>query len=101
MNAKTKELLYFLLWSCEGLLRPTFRNLTDSFEGWAYRNGLQQQLARLERQQLLESSPSTNAGAMSRMVRLTEAGRIVALGGRDPEKYWSRDWDGLWRIIAY
>jgi len=24
---------------------------------------------------------------------------LHALGGRDPEAWWSRDWDGLWRLI--
>jgi hypothetical protein len=54
MKAKTEELLYLLLWSTDQLMRPTFRNLTDSFETWAYRNGLFQELARLERRHLLE-----------------------------------------------
>ena len=33
---------------------PTFRNLTDSYESWAYRNGLLRQVVTLERQQFLE-----------------------------------------------
>ena len=35
MKAKTEELLYFLLWTCEKAFRPTWRNLEESFEGWA------------------------------------------------------------------
>src|SRR5919109_144093 len=58
MKPKTEELLYFLLWACEMLARPTFRNLTESFESWAYRNGFDRQLAELERQKLLESRTS-------------------------------------------
>ena len=30
------------------LVRPTFRNLTDSYESWAYRNGLLRQVSMLE-----------------------------------------------------
>ena len=56
MKAKTEELLYLLLWTCERLVRPTFRNLTDSFESWVYRNGFNRQLAELERRKLVESS---------------------------------------------
>jgi len=54
MRAKTEELLYFLLWTAETISRPTWRNMTGSFEGWAYRKGLFRQLQRLENQQWLE-----------------------------------------------
>jgi len=35
------------------------------------------------------------------MYRLTEEGRLHALGGRDPEKQWSRKWDGRWRLVLF
>ena len=54
MDTKTEELLCMLLWACETFSRPTFRNLTESFEGWAYRNGFLRQLQRLEKQQWIE-----------------------------------------------
>lgn len=95
---KTEELLYLLLWSCEALSRPTWRNLTESFEGWAYRNGFHRQLARLEESELVESKP---IGATDRLYRLTEAGRVSALGGRDPDACWQRPWDGRWRLVLF
>ena len=49
MQPKTEEFLNLLLWSADLLARPTFRNLTDSYESWAYRNGLMRQVATLER----------------------------------------------------
>jgi phenylacetic acid degradation operon negative regulatory protein len=98
VKAKTEELLYLLLWSCEQLTRPTFRNLTDSFEGWAYRNGFQRHLAELERRKLIESREGT---ADERVHRLTTEGRLLALGGRDPEERWSRAWDGQWRLVVF
>lgn len=98
MKGKTGELLYFLLWSADQLMRPTFRNLTGSFEDWSYRNGLSFQLTRLEKLQLLERKDSSDA---TRLYRLTEAGRIRALGGRDPVACWSRPWDGQWRLMLY
>src|ERR1041385_675509 len=104
MKPKTQELLYFLLWSCDLLMQPTFRNLTDSFEGWAYRNGFHRQLAELERQKLVESqAPASglSAAVSERVLRLTESGRICALGGRDPELHWRRNWDGYWRLILF
>ena len=98
MHAKTEEFLNLLLWSAEVLLQPTFRNLTGSYEGWAYRNGLAKQVPRLVRQGLLEH----NAGASEdRLYRLTAQGRLHVLGGRDPEEQWSRSWDGQWRLVLF
>ncbi len=103
VKPKTEELLYLLLWTCDMLARPTFRNMTDSFENWAYRNGFSRQLAELERQKFLESQPldAGGAGPDSRAWRLSEAGRLHALGGRDPETQWRRQWDGHWRLVLF
>jgi len=98
MQPKTEELLNFLLWSADKLMRPNFRNLTDSYESWAYHNGLLPQIARLERHQLLERDPKSLA---DRLYRLTERGRLHALGGRDPQVQWSRHWDGRWRLVLF
>jgi phenylacetic acid degradation operon negative regulatory protein len=98
VKPKTEELLNFLLWSADKLMRPTFRHLTDSYESWAYRNGLLPQVAKLERQQLLEHDPKSRA---DRLYRLTEQGRLHALGGRDPQAQWSRHWDGRWRLVLF
>jgi phenylacetic acid degradation operon negative regulatory protein len=35
------------------------------------------------------------------MLRLTEAGRLHALGGRDPEASWRRSWDSRWRLVLF
>src|SRR6266545_6968518 len=98
MRAKTEEFLYCLLWAAETLSRPTWRNLTESFEGWAYRSGLRQQLLRLEKQQWIERQAVSDR---NRVLRLTETGRLAALGGRDPEARWRRRWDGRWRLILF
>jgi phenylacetic acid degradation operon negative regulatory protein len=98
MDTKTEEFLTMLLWAGDMIARPTFRNLTDSFESWAYRNGFRRQLQRLEKQQWLESR---DASPKDRLYRLTEAGRLAALGGRDPEINWGRRWDRNWRIVLF
>jgi phenylacetic acid degradation operon negative regulatory protein len=98
MKPKTEELLNFLLFSADKFMRPTFRNLTDSYEGWAYRNGLFPQVRKLEQQKLLEHDPNSSA---DRLYRLTEQGRLHALGGRDPQAQWNRYWDGYWRIVLF
>jgi len=98
MTGKTEEFLNLLLWSADLLGRPTFRNLTDSYEAWAYRNGLMRQMSRLERQQWLERDVSS---PQDRLYRLTSQGRLHVLGGRDPEAQWSRPWDGQWRLVLF
>ncbi len=98
MRSKTEELLYMLLWASQIASRPTFRNLTDSFEAWAYRSGFHRQLAELEKKELLETQGHS---AGDRVHRLTEAGRLLALGGRDPVACWKRRWDGKWRMILF
>ena len=98
MNSKTEEFLNLLLWSADVLARPTFRNLTDSYESWAYRNGLLKQLSRLQQRQLLERD-STSPD--DRLYRLTARGRLHVLGGHDPVERWARPWDGRWRLVLF
>ena len=85
------------------LARPTFRNLTGSYETWAYRKGFRRQVRSLARQKLVEIGPSTRAApvAADRVLRLTAAGRLVALGGRDPQSAWNEAWDGRWRLVLF
>jgi DNA-binding transcriptional regulator PaaX len=103
MHPKTEEFLYHLLFTCDVLFHPTARNLSHSFESWAYQKGLNRRLIHLERRQLLEQRPaeSERGSAVARVVRLTQAGKLHVLGGRDPEQRWSRPWDGLWRLVAF
>lgn len=98
MKAKTEELLYLLLWGADQLCRPTFRNLSGSFEEWAYRQGFRQQLRHLQRKELLERRVAVGLGSE---YRLSERGRVAALGGRDPVTAWERPWDGLWRMVLF
>ncbi len=99
MQPKTELFLYMLLWTLGTAMRPTFRNLDESFEGWAYRNGFLRQIKALEAGGYLEKrAPS---GPDARVCRLTERGRLHALGGRDPEVEWSRRWDGQWRMVLF
>ena len=98
MQPKTEEFLNLLLWTADMLARPTFRNLTDSYESWAYRNGLMRQVATLEKRKLVERDASVPD---DRIVRLSAEGRLHVLGGRDPEERWSRRWDGRWRLVLF
>jgi phenylacetic acid degradation operon negative regulatory protein len=98
MQPKTEEFLNLLLWSADLLSRPTFRNLTDSYECWAYRTGLLRQADKLERRRLLERDASSPD---DRIYRLSAQGRLHVLGGRDPEQRWARPWDGRWRLVLF
>ena len=98
MTRKTEEFLNFLLWAADLLSRPTFRNLTDSYESWAYCNGLLKQVSRLEQQHLVERDASAPE---DRLYRLTAPGRLHVLGGRDAEERWGRPWDGQWRMVLF
>jgi len=100
VQPKTEELLYLLLWTLGQAMRPTFRNLDESFEGWAYRKGLLRQLRALEERALIESQPA-KPGGQDRVWRLTAQGLMHALGGRDPRGHWERPWDGLWRLVLF
>lgn len=73
--------------------------MNESFEGWAYRSGLLPQIHRLEADGFLERrSPGDGLGLF---VKITEAGRLRALGGRDPEHEWSTPWDGKWHLVLF
>jgi len=98
VQPRTEEFLNLLLWSADRFMRPTFRNLTDSFESWTYRNGLLRQTSILEQQKMLERD---HAAPDDRVYRLTWQGRLHALGGRDPQARWAREWDGRWRLVLF
>ncbi|MBL9171086.1 MAG: hypothetical protein JNN07_25360 [Verrucomicrobiales bacterium] len=97
MKEKTEELLYHMLWACDMLWRPSFRHVFESFEGWAYRNGMMRQLAELERRKLIER----HSEGLKPAFRLTEMGVSCALGGEDPEARWNRPWQGRWHLVLF
>ena len=91
--------MYRLFWMVDMSTRPTMHNLFQSFEGWAYQNGYLSQIYRLEAQGYIESVKDAKSG--KRLHRLTEAGRAVARGGRDPEAAWATRWDRQWRLFLF
>lgn len=99
MQPKTEQFLHTLLWTLDQAMRPTFRNLDQSYEAWAYRNGFLRQVDTLAGQGFLERRGG--GGPDARVYRLTERGRLHVLGGRDPEREWNRKWDGRWRMVLF
>lgn len=101
MRPSTEIFLYELWFTAETLFQSSWRNLDGpDFDGWAWRTGLTRRLAQLERQRLVEPHPA-RATETARLVRLTDAGRLAALGGRDPLACWARHWDGRWRVFLF
>src|SRR2546428_13427188 len=98
MGPKTEELLNILLWSADLLVNPSWRSLFESYEGWAYRNGLLIQLGRLEQRKWVARKSRDRS---DRVYRLSAQGRLHALGGRDPEARCGRAWDGRLRLGTF
>jgi hypothetical protein len=99
MRAKTELFLYMLSWRGEQLSQPTCHRIQQSFEGWAYQNGLLPRIQKLEAEGFLAKHPQ--AADLSGVMQLTEKGRQAALGGHDPEKAWTRKWDRTWHMILF
>lgn len=99
MKAKTELILYHCVWMADTMLRPSWRNMNTSFEGWAYRNGFLRQMHTLEAQGWLESRETSDG--TERVYRLTRNGMLRALGGLHPEDRWNRSWDGKWRMVVF
>jgi phenylacetic acid degradation operon negative regulatory protein len=103
MSAKilAEEVLLLMTYAFDLFAMPTFRKWDQSYEGWLYANGFLKRVQYLERQKFLEREAKRDRKRMARVFRVTEAGRQHALGGRDPEQYWQREWDGVWRLIVF
>ncbi len=86
-----------LAWTAETMLFPTWRNLDESYEGWLYRTGRRPQLDRLQKRGLVTRVEEDGR----QWWRLTQLGRLRALGGRDPVAQWNRAWDGKWRLFIF
>ena len=101
MSDKLEEFLSILLWGFDRLLNPRMGRVGESYEAWAHRNGYSQQLRTLRSRGHVAGPGSTEDERLSRVGALSEAGRLRALGGRDPEARWKRPWDGWWRMLVY
>ena len=100
MRASVEEFLYFLMWTADPLLRPRWRGFEESFETWVFRRGLGRRIQHLAARKLIESKTAAPAPGEG-LWRLTDAGRLQALGGRDPQQLWDRAWDGKWRLLMF
>lgn len=80
---------------------PTVSMAILSFDEWASRTGLWRDIRRLESLQLIEAAGRSGKPDIHRVIRLTEQGRRMALGGIVPPDHWDRAWDGKWRFVVF
>jgi phenylacetic acid degradation operon negative regulatory protein len=94
MKPKTELFLYHLCWGAELLMRPTFRNLEQGFESWAYANRLLDRVHELEAAGFLERNPRSDPAKSC--LRLTDAAldrsRSMAQRFRAQKRKWNRTW---------
>jgi phenylacetic acid degradation operon negative regulatory protein len=95
--ATAEALLELLFWSLEQLSRPTFANLTETFEAWEHRARIQRHLRSLTRSGYITVTGRGN----QRTLKLTKSGRSAVAGGNDPQIQWARKWDGCWRVLIF
>jgi phenylacetic acid degradation operon negative regulatory protein len=92
-----EDWLLALCWGLDILSRPTLQRLLEPYEAWEHRQRFRNQLQYLARKGLMQREQH----AENLVYRLTETGRLAALGGRDPEARWGCNWDGKWRMILF
>ncbi|HEY8933179.1 MAG TPA: hypothetical protein VIM44_07710 [Rariglobus sp.] len=101
MNARTEEMLYVMMWMAGQLMQPTYRSLTESFDDWARRSGLERRLAILKQKGLVEHAEAKGFSA-DRILKLTRQGMAaVQPTTGDPMQQWGRTWDGQWRLVLF
>ncbi len=74
--------------------------LTAAWERWIGPQRYDRKLRQFERLGWIQRR-GTAARNIDAVLCVTERGRLVALGGRDPEACWARAWDGNWRLALF
>jgi phenylacetic acid degradation operon negative regulatory protein len=97
MHAPVGASLQIVMLLSELTFDLTAEGLTQAWRWWNGSSRGARKLAQLEQHGFI----SVDAGGRDRIVRLTDTGRLEALGGRDPARQWSRPWDGGWRVVLF
>lgn len=82
------------------LSRPTLANAIYGSRYWGTPGVTGRDLVELGKRGYLEMG-GRGRNRKDRVLRLTAKGRLLALGGRDPEECWDRPWDGKWRMVLF
>ena len=97
-STRIKEGAYLALWLLDWICRPRMSLVGDTFESWASRNGYLRHIQQLENLRLAERHTTTKAAPP---VCITQEGRRILTGDRDPELHWERRWDGRWHLLTF
>lgn len=100
MRSQTLHFLCDLLEVLVFLGRPTLANAIHGSRYWGRPGVGDRDLVDLGKRGYLELEAGVR-NRKDRVVRLTEKGRLRAMGGRDPEVCWSRPWDGKWHMVLF
>jgi phenylacetic acid degradation operon negative regulatory protein len=99
MRARTELFLHIVAEYFGGVFTPLARSRFAPFDPWNDSDYHFRQIQRLRQQAMLEAAHAHATN--DRIYRLTEAGRLVAMGGLDPRARWLRPWDRTWRLVAF
>jgi phenylacetic acid degradation operon negative regulatory protein len=94
------EFLCDLLEVLACLSRPTLSRAIHGYRYWGRPGVSSRDLLALGKRGYLELESGAR-DRKDRVLRLTEKGRLCAMGGRDPEACWGRPWDGKWRMVLF
>ncbi len=94
---KSADWLVMLEYFLDVALLPTPAKFLQTFEQWEHAHRLRLGLQHLQRTGSLAKQGRGSHAAC----QLTPKGRLIADGGIDPVKRWSRAWDGQWRMLLF
>lgn len=100
MRSKSLHFLCDLMEVLSFLAQPTLANAIHGSRCWGRPEVNERDLVNLGKHGYLDLESGVR-GRKDRVLRLTQKGRLRAMGGRDPEVCWSRPWDGTWRIVLF
>jgi phenylacetic acid degradation operon negative regulatory protein len=90
------EMLDLFCWGLDKLSRPTLANLLAGYEEYEHGRGASLAIWRLERERLIQR---TRAGKRIEFA-ITATGQ-QRLPVCEPQRHWSRVWDGAWRVVTF
>ncbi|MGI9242333.1 MAG: hypothetical protein ACR2RV_16165 [Verrucomicrobiales bacterium] len=94
------ELLSMMLYGLDMAMRPTMGNLFNGDQAWRDYNDLHRgQFSSMQAAGLIERQGKRGPNGWA--IKLTEAGRLRAIGGRDAPARWSRSWNGEWQFLIF
>ncbi len=96
-RTQAEEFLSVLAWGVDVFMFPSLGKVFGPYASPGDRQRLRRQLRQLEQRGLVVREE--RAGRL--LYQLTQRGRLVAMGNRNPDARWERPWDGKWRQVLF